>query len=377
MPSTDQIQLLLEQAERFDHNSAVRIELLLQAVDLADSLGDIDLGYQTRDELIESAAFGGRSELIFPAFAWILGQLDKGNINPFLDWDILWKYKWAVNHLNGFPSMSAKQIEAAIEDFARRLEKIGENPRVLHFLRWKYQYHRGDNALATQEMNLWQQLPRSYLSDCQACETNFHAQYLASLGQHEAALKMAEPIFNGRLRCGEIPQITFAYMLRSMLHEKKYTEAMQFHKKGYRAIKNDFEFLNHIGLHLEFLVFSQNLPSAIKLFEKHLSWALDQNDLSLRFDFYVSLIPLWKALLKNKQSTVKIQLPKNFTIKSQEKGYSILELQTYFLSELEQIAALFDTRNGTTAFMDRITDFPDWLERVPHIPLRQTKSEAL
>jgi tetratricopeptide (TPR) repeat protein len=370
------MQLLLEQAEQFEQGAAPRIDILLQAVDLADSLGDINLGYETRDELIESAAFGGRSELIFPAFAWILGQLDKGNIAQYSTWSILWKYKWAVNHLNGFPNISKQQIEAAIEDFAKRLENIGENPRVLHFLRWKYQVHRGDLTLATREMRLWQQQSRSYMSDCEACETNFHAQYLASLGQHQAALEMAEPIFDGRLRCGEIPQITYAYMLRSLLHEKKYTEAMQFHRKGYKSIKDNFEFLNHIGLHLEFLVFTKNLPSAIKLFEKHLTWALDQKDLSLCFDFYVSLVPLWKALLENHQSVIKMQLPKNFAVKPQEKGYNTLELQAHFQRELEQIATLFDSRNGTTAFADRMTDFPDWPKNVPHIPLRQ-KSEAV
>jgi hypothetical protein len=377
--SISSVQELLEEAYEMEQGSSTHIELLIQAVDLADSLQDTQLGYEARDELIEAAAFGGRSELMFPAFAWMLGQLDRAAIPEHETWNVLWKYKWAINHMNGYPSVTAAQIEAATTDFATRLEKVGSNPRVLHYLRWKYQVHRGDKTKALLEMKRWEKLPQSTMSDCEACEANFKAQFYAWIGDDRRALEIAKPIFSGKLRCGEIPQVTYGHMLRSHLKLGLYEEAMQMHKKGYRSIQHNSEFLSQAGLHLEFLVFTKNTSSAIKLFEKHLSWALDQADLSVRFDFYEALIPLWKALLEQKQTHLKLNLPSNFKLEKSTKGYAILELQTHFLSELETIAKLFDARNGTNAFATKITDFPAWLEAVPHIPLRQTnpKNEAL
>jgi pentatricopeptide repeat protein len=377
--SISSVQELLEEAYDMEQGSSTHIELLIQAVELADSLHNTQLGYEARDELIEAAAFGGRSELMFPAFAWMLGQLDRGEIPEHETWNVLWKYKWAINHMNGYPSVTAAQIEAATTDFATRLEKVGSNPRVLHYLRWKYQVHRGDKTKALLEMKRWEKLPQSTMSDCEACEANFKAQFYAWVGDDRRALETAKPIFSGKLRCGEIPQVTYGHMLRSHLKLGLFEEAMQMHKKGYRSIQHNSEFLSQAGLHLEFLVFTKNTLSAIKLFEKHLSWALDQADLSLRFDFYEALIPLWKALLEQKQTHLKLNLPSNFKLEKSTKGYAILELQKYFLSELETIAKLFDARNGTTAFADRITNFPAWLETVPHIGLRQSnpKNEAL
>ncbi len=379
MRSTNSVQALLEEAYEMDQGTSAHIELLIQAVDLADSLQNTELGYEARDELIESAAFGGRSELMFPAFAWMLGQLDKGAIPEHETWNVLWKYKWAINHMNGYSGITAAQIEAATNDFAIRLEKVGSNPRVLHYLRWKYQVHRGDKIKALEEMRLWEKLPQSTMSDCEACEANFKAQFYAWIGDDKRALETAKPIFNGKLRCGEIPQVTYGHMLRSHLKLGLFEEAMQMHKKGYRSIQHNSEFLSQAGLHLEFLVFTKNVSSAIKLFEKHLPWALDQADLSLCFDFYEALIPLWKALLEQQQMYLKLNLPSTFKFEKNTKGYAVLELQQYFLTELERIAKLFDTRNGTTGFADRITAIPDWLGAVPHIPLRakNTKNEVL
>jgi pentatricopeptide repeat protein len=377
--STNSVQELLQEAYEMDQGCAAHIELLVKAVELADSLQDTALGYEARDELIEAAAFGGRSELIFPAFAWMLGQLDKASIPAHETWNVLWKYKWAINHMNGYPSVTAAQIEAATNDFAIRLEKVGSNPRVLHYLRWKYQVHRGDKTKALEEMKRWEQLPKSTMSDCEACEANFKAQFYAWIGDDKRALETAKPIFTGRLKCGEIPDVTYGHMLRSHLKLGLFEEAMQMHKKGYRRIQHNSEFLSQVGLHLEFLVFTKNIPNAVKLFEKHLPWALEQADLSLRFDFYEALIPLWKALLEQQQTHLKLNLPSNFKLEKSNLGYDILELQQYFLTELERIAKLFDTRNGTTAFANRITDTPDWTEAVPHIPLRvkNDKNEVL
>ncbi len=375
MLSIDDFEVLLEQAEVLERGSASQIELLQQAVSVADLQNNTYGGYETRDALIEAAEYGGRSELLFPAFAWILGQMDRGNLPKYVNRSVLWKYKWAINRMCGFPSISAVQIEAATQDFATRLEQIGENPRVLHFLRWKYQYYRGDTTQAIKEMNLWQKFPRSHLADCPACEAHFHAEFLIWLDQPEEALRVAQPILAGRLQCSEIPQITYAAMIRPLLKLQRFDEAKAMYSKGYRLIKKNFELVHFIGYHLEFLVFSKNLSSAIRLFEKHLPWALVQNDLSIRFDFYLSLLPLWKSLLDKSQMFIKLQLPNGIPLEPQSKGYVVDELQKYFISELEKIAALFDARNGTTAFADRIYRSEPWLEAVPHIPLRQTNSK--
>lgn len=51
-----------------------KLELLEQAVRVADAAGDIDQGYEARSEIVETGSFHGYPMKTLVAFSWQLGQ---------------------------------------------------------------------------------------------------------------------------------------------------------------------------------------------------------------------------------------------------------------------------------------------------------------
>jgi hypothetical protein len=67
---------LMEEAYDLPGEKA-KLELLEQAVRVADAAGDLDQGYEARSEIVETGSFHGYPMKALVAFSWQLGQYDK------------------------------------------------------------------------------------------------------------------------------------------------------------------------------------------------------------------------------------------------------------------------------------------------------------
>jgi hypothetical protein len=369
VPSIDGFEELIGAAQ--DATGSYRLELLERAVQSADALGDIELGYQARDELMQAASLNGRPELLFATFAWTLAQFDAGRIDRLEEDNILWQYKWVINNLWEFPSIMKAQIEGAFSDFSKRLERGGYNQRTAHYFRWKFEHHRGDRDAADAARHEWQRLPQDGLSDCTACEAHFETEYSAWTRNDERTLQLAAPILNGRLSCAEVPEITLTTVLKPMLRLRLFDEAERAHKRGYRLTRDNPEFLTSVAGHIEFLAYAHQTGAALKLLERHLSWALETQSPERRFLFYCALQPLWVRLKEEQMDSIKLHLPKSFALHDSSDSYTPQELERHFRSELEPIAAQFDARNGTNEFTKNLGINLELLERTPSISTQQ------
>jgi hypothetical protein len=374
VPSIETIEALIEQS--YDANPTQKIELLQSAVNIADALGDVELGFETRSELMDAAVISGRPELLFVAFAWMLAQFDAGRVDEHQQDDLLWKYKWVINTLWEFPSITAAQIDASFKDFSQRLERSGYNSRTAHYFRWKYELHRGDLAAAERQRNAWQAMSKDDLSDCTACEAHFDTVYQSSIGQHELALERAAPILSKRMQCAEVPHTTYGALLKTLLHLERLEQAADAHHRGYRMTRDNPEFLISVSQHLEFLAFTHNIGAAVTLLERHLPWALETTALERRFEFYRALQPLWARLSEIGETRVKLRAPQDFALQADDDTFEVSALELHFRAELERIAAQFDTRNGTNAFATQIGVDQRLLERTPHLPISDERRKT-
>jgi hypothetical protein len=372
--SINEVEALLNAAG--DASGSHRLELLERAVQTADALGDVELGFQARDELMQVASLNGRPELLFSTFAWMLGQFDAGRVDDFEEDNLLWQYKWVINNLWEFPSITKAQIEGAFADFSARLERGGYNQRTAHYFRWKFEHHRGDHAAADAARDQWQRMPQDALSDCSACEAHFETVYSAWLRDDERTLQLAAPILSGRLSCAEVPETTLSIVLMPMLRLGQHNEAIKAHKRGYRLTRDNPEFLTSVAGHIEFLAFVHQSSAALKLFERHLAWALDTQAPERRFAFYCALQPLWLRLREAQVDSIKLRLPKAFALYNANDTYPPSELEQYFRKELEQVASQFDARNGTNEFTRSLNVDLELLERTPPIALEQRRVNA-
>ena len=324
-------------------NSDTKIAMLEQAISLSDEINHVYYGYATRTELIEAATFGGYREKALVAFSWCLAQWDK---DPEIgdEYDLLWKFKWVLDHLSSFPQVSLSQIREMIEDFEQRLTKLDFSPRPAHYLHWALMIRMGYLEEAEEYIEKWKNSARDELADCEACECDKYTEYLYSTRQFEQQIEQVAPILDGKLTCAEIPHFTYAGILKPLIHLNRMEEAAKFHKLGYKMIKSDKDFVSIIPDHLFYLIAIHEYDSALRILEIHFPWVAETTDKQAQMDYFLAASLLFEHL--QDKSSLKLRMPKKWDCYLPDGVYSPKDLLMYFQEQTEELESQFNERNG-------------------------------
>jgi tetratricopeptide (TPR) repeat protein len=344
----EQADEFLERASRLRQGEA-KVMALEEAARLADAHGDLDLAFEVRDDLIDAATFGGFPDKALVAFAWCRAQAKK-NPERFESDMLLWKQKWVVGRLDDFPHISRKQIQDALDDIEQTYARVDAGKRAIHKLRYQAARDMGEEAEAQRYWDLWINAPRDHLTDCRACDLDDEIDHHIDLGEYAKALEKARPILDGRSSCAEIPHLTYGSVLYPLLKLGRLEEARDCHLHGYPMISRNRDFLATVGEHIEFLALTDNLSRGLTLFEKHLGWALDHASWRDRFTFHMAASFLLSRLVAQGHHTVSLRLPKAFPLHQRQGSYTARDLHGWVETQAQEIAARFDTRNGTDRF---------------------------
>jgi hypothetical protein len=332
-----------------------KIETLERLVDLADSLGDLDTAFDVRDDLTEAAIEWGRLDKQLVAFTWCLAQFDR-DPERFADWNhkLLWIYKRVLGTIAVFPTLSLAQCEAMFSDFRHRLERGGLSLSTFDDYAFRHALQLGDRALLMERFERFKRHKRLSSLDCRACWMHFEVLYHLQIGDDETALRVAETLFQPRaVTCHLFPKLTRAVILEPLLRLGRVQEAAEHHRNGYRAIASSKGYVAYFGFHLAHLGYISDLKKALKLFEKHLGWVYENNNLAHRFAFLRGALPMLHQL-KATHSEVKLRLSTDFPHFEASGVYKTVALEGVILAELRRIAALFDARNGNDFYGQRI-----------------------
>ena len=182
----------------------------------------------------------------------------------------------------------------------------------------------GDAREAKANYELWKKLAKDDMGDCEACEASDEIAYLNFIGEHAAALELAEPLLSGELSCSEVPHITYAPILFSMIALGRTWEAKTLLPKAAATIESNPRVINEIAPLIEIAVRLDERETALSLARKHSAAILDGNDdlNDLRFFIAVSAF-------------------------GDENDYKIAL----------EIAGKFDARNGNTYYSDYLNEF--------------------
>jgi hypothetical protein len=325
-----------------------------EAVRLADALEDEDLGFMTRDKLMDLAVWGGAYEKILVAFSWCLARADK-NQDDYQGMVLLWKYKWVLEHLVHYPRITRQRIFAALNDFKERCLKSGYNDRPVLFLTWCLEMYMGNLDVAQKAYDAWRLTERDGLADCIACERNREVEFLALQGLHEKALREAEPILKGRMKCEEIPHVTHAVVLESFRMTDRDAEANQSHLAGYKLIRSNRDFIREQGWHIAYLVRVGQADDAVKLMRKHLPWALETHSLDLRFLFFIETLVLLKQLQTDGHRSLRMRLPVQLCPFGEKPTVQLKGLSDWLMEQAKKLAQQFDERNGNKWFSSMLS----------------------
>ncbi len=348
----EQIQDLMDRAWQMPEGDS-KIELLLEAVQFADALGDIELAFEIRNDLMEAANAWGRPEHELVAFAWCLGKFD-ADPKTFGQWRhaLLWTYKRVLSTLWSFPHIRKQQIENALEDFKTRLEKNQLSLGTYHEFALKYAFHLGDTALIEQHYSAWRKFKPKDL-DCVACWQHLEAQYQMYLGNLELGLEKAQKLFGKRApSCNRVPHVTHAVVLEPMLKLGQLEEA-KVHQMS-KKIAKDEAFLRIATINLAYLAYSNQISAATKLLEQHLPWVFKTLDLERRFDVLHDTLPLFERYKQHQITTIQLEWNKENPFYQGQAVHDTTQLGAVIVEEMKRIAALFDQRNQNTRFTDRI-----------------------
>lgn len=348
-----ELQALVWQARRTAAGD-IKIDLLEQAVALADQLGDLESAFDIRDDLTEAANEWGRPEKELVAFTWMLAQFDR-DPQTFSSWDhkLMWVYKRVLSTLVAFPSIPLSRIGQAFADFKMRLEQSNRSQSTYDEYAVRNALQIGDAAQVETAYAQFKRHSRAADLDCRACQLHLEVRYRVFRGEDELALEAAAPLFKrGAQSCNRVPHSTRALILEPLLRLGRLGDAA-VHHLDYKRVAGDEGFLNVIGSHLAYLGYVNDISNALKLLEKHLAWAFKTNDLADRYSFLNDTLPLLTRL-RTAQPRVNLRLGREFPALEESGEYDTASLETLIHNELARVAALFDERNGNDFHVRKI-----------------------
>src|SRR5262249_33980705 len=184
-----------------------------------------------------------------------------------------------------YPQFARSQMEDMLSDMARRYAQAGSGMHPVHQTAREMYRLLGDLQAAATAHERTMQCEHDRLSNCRACEQHAQMKFYLDIERTDLALQTAEPIFTGRMKCAEVPHVTYSYLLIPLTLKGQTKLAVDYHHKGLQLIGTNPKFLSQAARHIFFLAFTDNLESAPRLMEKHLPNAAITTCPAWRFDF--------------------------------------------------------------------------------------------
>lgn len=367
----EQVEELLMEADELPECPS-KMALLEEAVRLADTHRDVALSDEVREELIQTATFAGYPEKALAAFTWRLAQADRAP-EVFPEARLMWAYKWIVGSLTSFPQITRQQIEEAFDDMTRRFQRSGYGMRSVYKLRWEAALDMGEPDEVHRYHRLWEDTQRDANSDCLACEQDSRVIYYDFSDEYEKALEMARPILNGSLSCATVPERTYGRVLLPLLRFGHVEQAAKYYRKGYSLVRANRKYLSYMGQYLIFLGLTGNLSQGVKLYEKHLEWALETRDLFARWRFYLAAHFFFPLLAESGRHSLKLRLPQESPGYREDGGYETAALASALEEACRALAAQFDARNGNDGFARVLAEQSQLKRWATPYPLQRTR----
>jgi hypothetical protein len=344
-----------------------KIDLLEEAVRLADHYGDIDAGFDARMRLQEAALVCGSADVLLVAYAWCLAQAEK-DPDHFGLHQVLWRNRWAIVYLPTFPEIPRAKIEDAIADMTGRYKRAGASLRPVHLLRWKVAMKLGDGRMAAEARRSWSRCRRDWLSDDEQTELVTQIDYHLFRERWDEAAKAAADYIDGRFRDPAYLDSVLSWMPVPLLWLGRADEAMRVHERGYRLTTRNAALVTQAGRHVQFLALTHNFPRAIRLVERYLPYCVGR-DPEDKVEFYPCLLTLVRMLLQLGRDTLKLRLTPQCPGYRPDGRYELAELDRVYFAEAAAVSARYDARNGNAYYARSLAELDELLTLARPHPL--------
>lgn len=363
---SSQISLLEERA--YLARGVERLELLEEAARLADTINDVETACRLRNDIVDAATWAGYYERALVAFDWMLALYDRDRENfGELEGHLLWLYKWILEDLHRFSSITREQIDRTFADMSRRYDQAGSSQRAVHQLRCMVALEMGEIDKAIEHEKLWQAADEDASGDCPACELDSHVKFYLLTGHVEQAIERAQPLFDGDMECEEVPGITHGRFLVPLLLAGKVEQAVRSQRASFKQMRESRKFLMYQGQHLAFMALTGQLPKAVKFLEARLGWAMETRNNFYRLYFLLGARVVL-ARLAAERPQIRMQMPAEFPGRREDATYPTADLAQWVLEQCRAEARAFDQRNGNDYYA-KLVEANEALVKMPEIAL--------
>ena len=369
----ERIRQLMREGEYLEEGPH-QIAAFEQAVRLADTHNDIDLGFRARRRLMSAAMCGGQPDLLMVAFSWCLAQSDR-DPQRFPTEEMLWAYRWVIFELTSFPQVPRLQFDELLSEMERRYRAAGSTLRGYWLLRNRMETKMGNLDAAGRAYEKFLKCPRDGLTDSAEVEQAFKALYLLPLGDDRKTVEACGPILRNVYKSDLYQGISHAIVLAPLLRLGRLPEAMSYHLRGYRYVSRNPRYIDRVGDHIGFLALTDNLGRAFTLMARHLPVGLSTVDQSARFEFYLACRLLLEVVRDQGKPSVKLRLIDRFPLFRKDGDYSLAELIAWFDGQLNELATKFDNRNGNRFCAQQIAGLSTLKKHAKRFPLPARAAE--
>lgn len=302
--------------------------------------------------LVDSMFWAGEAEKSFFPFTRLVRLWDE-HPEHFDDHDrhaLFWMFKWMVADLMEFPAVPAAQIEATIEDMARRytLEGLGMNAVMQQRFLWAEEL--GDPVASDEAFDAWCATPRDDFSQCRSCEPGDRGAYLLTRGRYAEAVTAIEGALAESARCATEPADMLSVVQLAYLALGRDADAARAHRRAVAELENATgEMAGARGRLVEFCARSGNDDAARRRIVADQALLLACETPRARLDLLVRVATATHLLRAagGGDRVVDVNLP---TATPTGDGTVIVaELDDWAYAQAAELAAAFDARNGTTA----------------------------
>ncbi|WP_431992515.1 hypothetical protein [Streptomyces albogriseolus] len=343
--TTDELYKALRENDRrpYGRTRTVAAEELAEAAEL---FGEPVPLIRALLDLQEAYTYGSEPRKSPVVFARLLNLFDEQPdvFDDRLRHQLFWRFKWVANALRCLPEIPLASLRQWQTEMRDRYEKAGLDLQPYYGQAYQLAAHVGEDTALAYE--LWAGRTRGMLSDCEACETCERAQYHLAAGDHERALRIWEPVLAGKESCQEEPARSVSYALLPLLRTGRTDEARRLHLAGYRGCRRNPSMAGEIGRHLEFCALTGNEARGLELLAENRN-LFDEVDSPLAL---LDLLTGVEVLLARVEALGHGELP---AAGFPGRSWTVTALRAEVRGRADNLAARFDSRNGTTAHADR------------------------
>ncbi|WP_315117343.1 hypothetical protein [uncultured Clostridium sp.] len=355
----DEIKELVFKAYEYDDAGkySLCIPLLEKATSIAKENNDILREMYCKFDLTKAYIFSGQGKKGIITFFWCVAQMEKGYTNDEVVYQVLWEYKYILNDIVSYMTIPSEKINETFEKMKKLY--LENNLSLSPYYSLKIQACSAGIDDGTSIEEYYKKWITSSVDDryedCKACNIDKKVSYYISIGDYKRALQESEDIINGRFKCAEVPDITFADLLIPVYSLGEYELAEEFHKKGLRLINGDESSIIYIAEHMMYLSIT-NVEKGIEVFQKNYPNLFKYEADEDKMWFNAASFALFFNLQKKDLQRIKLKIPKKSPLYSQDE-YDVVKLKEFFEEEVKKFMDGFDKRNGNSVISDHVKKY--------------------